>query len=92
MSNSIAQEIKYRQSLMKYVEKYGVSRASHKYNKGRSYIYFWRSRWDGTAESLACQSRKPTATPTSTQRKNSNSSGICTAGILNWALQSFGIV
>ena len=63
MSNSITQDMKYRQSLMKYAEKYGVSRASRKYNKGRSYIYFWRSRWDGTVESLDCQSRRPHSHP-----------------------------
>ena len=63
MSNSITQDMKYRQSLMKYAEKYGVGRASRKYNKGRSYIYFWRSRWDGTVESLACQSRRPHSHP-----------------------------
>ena len=63
MSNSITQDMKYRQSLMKYAEKYGVSRASRKYNKGRSYIYFWRSRWDGTVESLGCQSRRPHSHP-----------------------------
>lgn len=28
---------------MKYAEKYGVSRASRKYNKSWSYIYFWWS-------------------------------------------------
>lgn len=44
---------------MKYATKYGVSRASRKYNKGRSYIYFWLARWDGSVESLACQSRRP---------------------------------
>ena len=44
---------------MKYAEKYGVSRASRKYNKSRSYIYFWKARWDGSVESLACQSRRP---------------------------------
>ncbi|SDO13287.1 hypothetical protein SAMN05192585_1601, partial [Acetanaerobacterium elongatum] len=53
--NSITQDMKYRQSLMKYVEKYGVSRASRKYNKSRSYIYFWKKRYDGTVESLGCQ-------------------------------------
>ena len=36
---------------MKYAEKYGVSRASRKYNKAQSYIYFWKSRWDGSVES-----------------------------------------
>lgn len=48
--------MKYRQSLMKYAEKYGASR---KHDKERSYIYFWRNRWDGSVESLATQSRKP---------------------------------
>ena len=45
MSKSITQDMAYRQSLMKYAEKYGVSRASRKYNKSRSYIYFWKQRW-----------------------------------------------
>ena len=35
MSKSITQDMAYRQSLMKYAEKYGVSRASRKYNKSR---------------------------------------------------------
>ena len=61
--NKITQDIKYRQSLMKYVEKYGVARASRKYNKSRSYIYFWRSRYDGSLESLACRSRRPHSHP-----------------------------
>ena len=56
---SITQDMKYRYSLMKYSEKYGVSRASRKYNKSRSYIYFWKKRFDGTMESLACESRRP---------------------------------
>lgn len=48
---------------MKYAEKYGVSRASRKYNKSRSYIYFWKARWDGSVESLGCQSRRPHSHP-----------------------------
>lgn len=63
MSNSITQDMAYRQSLMKFAQKYGVSRASRKYNKSRSYIYFWRSRWDGSVESLACRSRRPHSHP-----------------------------
>ena len=63
MNKSITQDIAYRQSLMKYAEKYGVSRASRKYNKSRSYIYFWKQRWDGSAASLACQSRRPHSHP-----------------------------
>ena len=49
----ITQGLLYRQSLMWYVEKYGVSCASQKYNKSRSYNCFWKARWDRSAESLA---------------------------------------
>ena len=61
--NSITQDMKYRQSLLTYARKYGVSRASRKYNKSRSYIYFWRARYDGSLQSLACQSRRPHSHP-----------------------------
>ena len=63
MSKSITQDMAYRQSLMKFAAKNGVSKASRKYNKSRSYIYFWLNRWDGSVESLACQSRRPHAHP-----------------------------
>ena len=63
MKKSITQDMAYRQSLMKYAEKYGVSRASRKYNKSRSYIYFWHARWDGSVASLACQFRRPHSHP-----------------------------
>ena len=56
---SITQDMRYRQSLMKYAAKYGVSRASRKYNKSRSYIYFWQGRWDGSVGYLAYRSRRP---------------------------------
>lgn len=61
--NRVTQDMKWRQSLMKYVLKFGVSRASRKYNKGRSYIYFWLKRYDGSLESLACRSRRPHSHP-----------------------------
>ena len=61
--NSITQEMKYKQSLVNYAKKYGVSHASRKYNKHRSYIYRWLNRYDGSVESLACRSRKPHSHP-----------------------------
>ncbi len=61
--NSVTQEMKYRQSLIRYAEKFGVSRASRKYNRARSYIYFWKARYDGTLASLSCQSRRPHSNP-----------------------------
>ena len=38
MKKSITLDMAYRQSLMKYAEKYGISRASR--NRNRSYICF----------------------------------------------------
>ena len=61
--NSITQDMKYRPSLLCYAQKYGVSKASRKYNVHRSYIYRWRARWDGTVQSLACMSRRPHSHP-----------------------------
>jgi Integrase core domain. len=61
--NSVSQDIKYRQSLLNYAAKNGVMKASVKYNRSRSYIYFWRARYDGTPQSLACQSRRPHSHP-----------------------------
>lgn len=61
--NSISQDMKFRYSLMKYVEKFGVAKACRKYNKCRSYIYFWKARFDGSIESLAYHSRKPHSHP-----------------------------
>lgn len=57
--DKITQEMQYRQSIVKYALAHGVKRASRKYDKSRSYIYFWLKRYDGTLQSLACQSRRP---------------------------------
>ena len=61
--NSITQDMKYRQSLIEYVQRNDVASASRKYNKSQSYIYFWLNRYDGTVESLACLSRRPKSHP-----------------------------
>lgn len=61
--NSITQDMKFRYSLMKYSEKFGVAQAARRYNKSTSYIYFWKKRFDGSIESLACQSRRPHSHP-----------------------------
>ena len=61
--NTITQDMKYRQSLACFAMKHGVSRASRKYNKTRSYIYFWLNRYDGSLQSLAVRSRRPHTHP-----------------------------
>ena len=61
--NSITQDMKYRQSLLEYARKYSVAKASRKYNRARSYIYFWDNRYDGNLESLRPQSKRPHSHP-----------------------------
>ena len=70
MSKSITQDMAYRQSLMKYAEKYGVSRASRKYNKSRSYIYFWKQRWMVLWPHWLVNPGVPTVTQISTLRQS----------------------
>lgn len=56
---SITQDMRYRLSLIKYAEKYGVTKAAIKYKTNRQYIYRWKRRYDGTIESLRELSRRP---------------------------------
>ena len=51
--------MRFRQSLLKYAEKYGVTKAAIKYKVNRQYVYRWRKRYDGTLESLRDRSRRP---------------------------------
>lgn len=61
--NSLTQDMKYRLSLIKYSQKYGVTKAAIKYKTNRQYIYRWLKRYDGTQESLADMSRRPHSHP-----------------------------
>ncbi len=63
MSKSITQDMAYRQSLMKYAEKYGVSRASRKYNKKAGHTSTSEAALGRSVASLACQSRRPHSHP-----------------------------
>ena len=56
---NITQDIRYRLSLIKYAEKYGVTKAAIRYKTNRQYIYRWKRRYDGTIESLRCRSSRP---------------------------------
>lgn len=55
---NITQDIRYRLSLIKYAEKYGVTKAAIKYKTNRQYIYRWKRRYDGSIESLRDRSRR----------------------------------
>lgn len=56
---SITQDMRYRLSLIKYAEKFGVTKAAIKYKTNRQYIYRWKRRYDGSIESLRERSRRP---------------------------------
>ncbi len=49
----------FRQSILKFAEKYGVTKAAIKYNVNRQYIYRWKRRYNGDVHSLANRSHRP---------------------------------
>ena len=55
--------MKFRESILRYAEKNGVTEASIKYNVNRQYVYRWKNRYDGTLESLADRSHRPKSHP-----------------------------
>ena len=61
--NSITQDILYKQSVVKYSFKHGVTKAAIKFKMHRKTIYRWREKYDGTAKSLKNKSRRPHSHP-----------------------------
>ena len=48
----ISQKERYRQSLIKYAMKHGVTKAAIKYETNRQYVYRWMKRYDCSLESM----------------------------------------
>lgn len=63
MGNNITNKLKYKESVVKFSYKYGVTRASIKFCECRRTIYRWRNRYDGTLNSLKDKSRRPHSHP-----------------------------
>lgn len=61
--NSITQDLKFKQSVVEYSLKHGVTKAAIRYKKHRKTIYRWREKYDGTAKSLADKSKRPHSHP-----------------------------
>ena len=61
--NSITQELKYKQSIVKYALRNGATSASIVYKKHRKTIYRWIDKYDGTIASLANKSRRLHTSP-----------------------------
>ena len=57
--NSITQDILFKQSVVEYSLKYGVTEAAKRYKQHRKTIYRWQEKYDGTRKSLTNKSRRP---------------------------------
>ena len=57
--NTVTQKIKFRQSLIKYADKHGTTKAAIKYNVSRQYVYRWKNRCNRTLNSLSDKSYRP---------------------------------
>lgn len=55
----ITQDILFKEAVIKYSVKYGVTKAAIRYKKTRQWIYYWLRRYTGDIESLKERSRRP---------------------------------
>ena len=55
----ITSEARFRQRVIKYSFKYGVTKASIRYRRSRQAIYEWRAKYDGSWKSLLEKSHRP---------------------------------
>jgi transposase InsO family protein len=61
--NKITQTVLFRQALINYAQKKGVTNAAIRYRTNRQYIYRWMKRYDGTLESIEDRSHRPHSHP-----------------------------
>ena len=61
--NKITQTALYRQALINYAKKNGVTKAAIHYHTYRQYVYRWMKRYDGTLKSLEDRSHQPHSHP-----------------------------
>jgi transposase InsO family protein len=57
--NKITQDMPFKQAVIEYSWKHGVTSAAIHYKTTRQNIYRWRKKYDGTVRSLADQSHRP---------------------------------
>lgn len=61
--NSLHSKARFRQRVIKYAEKYGVTEASIRFRITRQCIYKWKERYDGSWKSLIERSHRPHSHP-----------------------------
>ena len=77
--NTVTQTMRFRQSLLNYAEKHGVTKAAIKYNVNRQYIYRWKRRYNGDIQSLSNRSHRPHHHPNQHMSLNESHGGRCIA-------------
>jgi len=60
---SVTSEAKYRQRVVNYSYKHGVTQAGIRFHRSRQAIYEWRARYDGSWKSLTEHSHRPKSHP-----------------------------
>lgn len=60
---SITSEAHFRQRVIRYSEKHGVTAASIRHHRSRNAIYEWKSKYDGNWKSLRDKSHRPKSHP-----------------------------
>ena len=61
--NKITQDMRFKQAVIEYSLKHGVTAAAIRYKTTRQNIYRWRKKYDGTIRSLADRSHRPHSHP-----------------------------
>ena len=61
--NKITQDMRFKQAVIEYSFKNGVTKAAIRYKTSRQNIYRWRKKYDGTVRSLADGSHRPHSHP-----------------------------
>ena len=70
--NKITQTMRFRQAVIEYSNKHGVTKAAIRYHLNRQYIYRHAKRYDGTSRPWQTVPIALTAIPTSIHRKRSS--------------------
>ncbi|SDI92705.1 helix-turn-helix domain-containing protein, partial [Dolosicoccus paucivorans] len=64
MKSIITEEMRYRQKVVEYAEKYdNNAKAARRYGTSRQNVQRWRKRYDKTWDSLRNKSRRPHSHP-----------------------------
>jgi len=61
--NKITQDMRFKQVVIEYSFKHGVTKAAIRYKTSRQNIYRWRKKYDGSIRSLADRSHRPRSHP-----------------------------